>query len=671
MKLYKITISVILMLCLVGVAYAAVNAVHATNWGSDGRHHATSVVGVGQNLKAPSMGKIIANASKSPKAASVTNAASAIPVVAGAVSFTSIPTTGNCVDNTKKIAVYMPTMTNPVLSETSGKVISTAITYDSLCTAMFFEYNPDYLSDSTIATKLTKANYDLLIVPMPEMSNASAIAINAYLSKGGSVWFLNDPSMLPNGSDAYDQRINILGSPTYSPYNFINGSSTITVNNSDDITSGLPASFNPIGTTEKWSYFRALTNSGKISGFNYNVLMSNGNCAMLIKYENQITGARAIYSNTNMFVSGGDCSYFNAQTATKLFLQTKAWLLKLGANKNGIEITYPKSDKQFTITVDDEEAAAWELTNMDAMFNMEKTHGLTPNAVNTLFIIPDQNTTASELTYYAQNGDTHTLHPHVGPVWDNSQSVAKYQTAITNDTAIINKLMNVTDYGFTSWRFPMTTFCTNSMQAVSNSNFVIESSSGNCTDGISFGDRDVNNLLFPKQMLISSVKSNLIEMELLADFDICASSGTDFYNQNNVYMPYLQNGNFPMNFVVGCHYQGAGTNPDLVAALAQIIDASKSTGTSYANFNTLATYLTNVKGANIKAVNSGSSTTVTVVVPNTKQINDFTIKVTNMNTVSAKCDGISIPSSGVSHDGNVWYVTNTIGAGTHTFVITA
>ena len=104
---------------------------------------------------------------------------------------------------------------------------------------------------------------------------------------------------------------------------------------------------------------RSLNGSGTISGLNYQVLMSTGTNALLIKYENPTNGARVIYSNPNMFISGGSASYFNAQTATQLFLQTKAWVMKLAQNPDGIEITYPKSDKQFTITVDD--VRCWRL----------------------------------------------------------------------------------------------------------------------------------------------------------------------------------------------------------------------------------------------------------------------------------------------------------------------
>jgi hypothetical protein len=126
------------------------------------------------------------------------------------MTFTAIPTTGTCVDNSIKVAVYMPAMTTPVYSESTGTVINTAVTFDQLTTSMFFEYNPDYLSDSNIAPKLTTSNYHILIVPIQQMSDAAASAINSYISNGGSVWFLNDPSLTPTGTTSAN-RITVLG----------------------------------------------------------------------------------------------------------------------------------------------------------------------------------------------------------------------------------------------------------------------------------------------------------------------------------------------------------------------------------------------------------------------------------------------------------------------------
>ncbi len=680
MKLFYKLISVILMLCLVGEVCAAANAEKITKWGSDGKPHPNPAASKGQNGMSNYIGHAMKDATTMNVANDivandivandiVVNDIVASDIVAANMTLTSIPTTGNIIDNTKKIAVYVPSMTNPVYQQSTGSIISTEVTYDPLCTAMFFEYNPDYLSDGTIATKLKPANYNLLIIPMREMSNAAATAINTYLANGGSVWFLADPSLRPDETQS-DRRITILSVPQYTSYNTITGSSLIYVSN-DDITSGLPSSFSPVGGAQKWSFFRAFNSiTGTISGFNYKVLMRNGDCSMMIMYENPRTGARAIYSNANMFISGGDCSYFNSQTATKLFLQTKAWLFKMALNKGGVEITYPKSDKQLTVTMDDEIGAPWEGTREQAFFDMETTHGIAPSSVNTFFIIPDSvNTMKSELQFYTANGDTHTLHPHIGTIWDNSQSVSNYQTAIANNKRIINNVNNVNDYGFSSWRFPYTSFCTNSQKAVSNSGFVIDSSSGSYTSGINIGTKVDNNLLFPKQILISSAKANTIEMEVTSIFDLDTGSAAIFYQYYNALMPYLQNVNFPANFVIGAHYQGTGILPEYTNALGQILDASKATGTSYATFDVLAKYITGVRGAKITATTTNGATTVTVVT--SKQINDFTIKMASVSIVSATYDGVAIPSSEIRQDSNIKYITHTVGTGTHTFVITA
>ena len=666
MKIYNALISAVLVLCL-GAAYATASPV---NCSSDGGQHASSATYVGQSVA------INSNASSSDATAAVNmNAA-----VSNAVSFTPITTNGSCIDNTQKVAVYMAAMTNRMHSESAGKETTVAVTYDPLTTAMLFEYNPDYLGDSDIATKLTTANYSILIVPMSQMSDTAATQINSYIASGGSVWFLNDPRLTPTGCTSAN-RITILGTSVSAS---VSSSTPVTVVNTDNITDCLETSFKPVGNSSKTTYMRSLKGSGTISGLNYQVLMSSGTNALLIKYENQTNGARVIYSNPNMFVSGGSASYFDAQTATQLFLQTKAWVMKLAQNQNGVEITYPKGDKQFIITVDDVQAADWEAHNMDVMFSMEKAHGLTPSVVNTFFIIPSADTLKSALQYYTANGDTHTLHPHVidnyGAVWDaTGTSLATYQSKIAASKKVMNNAASVSDYGFTSWRFPMTTFCVNSMQAVSNSGFAIESSSGIGTDSIQIGNSQDNSVLFPKQMLISNAKSNLIEMEMPGSFDIDAISQADFYNQYNAYTSQFKNGNFPMNFVVGGHYQGIGTNglPEygvtvkgLTAGLGQIINAEKAANPNYANFNTLANYINGIKSAKITATSANGLITVNVV--NTKPITDFTMKVALGCVTSATCDGVAITASGIKYDSltGSTYITQTVGAGTHVFVIT-
>ena len=469
-KLYNTWISALLALCLVGASYGAPS--DTLNLSSDGGNYAS--VTTGQSAQ---------NVSQSTNIAANFTVVNEAKTLTTQASFTPIPTSGNCVDNKKKVAVYMPDMTNPMHFGSTLEYGTVNVTYDPLTTAMFFEYNPTYIGDSAASlVTLTPDNYELLIVPMQQMSDSASTAINTYISNGGSVWFLNDPCLTPTG-DTNPNRITILGAGDSVS---TSSSTTITVVNNDNITTGLPALFNPVGTTSKTNEFRLMSGSGTISGMNYQVLMSTGNDAMLIKFENPTTGARVIYSNPNMFISGGTSSYFNAQTATQLFLQTKAWVMKLAENSNGVEITYPNSDKQFIVTVDDVEAASWEGQRFDGtIFNVERAEGVTPSEVNTFFITPSMYTLESEMQYYAQNGDTHTLHPHVNVStyeyylwsWVN-RSVSEYEAAINEDQSLINNRMGTTDYGFTSWRFPGTTFCTNSMQAVDNSGFSIESSSG-------------------------------------------------------------------------------------------------------------------------------------------------------------------------------------------------
>ena len=147
----------------------------------------------------------------------------------------------------------------------------------------------------------------------------------------------------------------------------------------------------------------------------------------------------------------------------------------------------------------------------------------------------------------------------------------------------------------------------------------------------------------------------------------------------NAYTSQFKNGNFPMNFVVGGHYQGIGTNglPEygvtvkgLTAGLSQIINAEKAANPNYANFNTLANYINGIKSAKITATSANDLITVNVV--NTKPITDFTMKVALGCVTSATCDGVAIPASGIKYDSltGSTYITQTVGAGTHVFVIT-
>ena len=661
MKFTHILFVTALILCI-SSAYAATNNTHVSPFGSDNGHHVQSQVN-GQAT--------IITASQS-SATMQTNAAMAT----NAIAFTSTPTTGTCLDNSKKIAVYMPALTNSVYSESTQKYSNLPIAFDPLTTAMLFEYKPDYLGDSSISS-IKVANYGLLIVPMCQMSPSAATAINNYIASGGSVWFLNDPCMTTTGGSSI-QLSTLLGTGVASS---VSGSTTITVVNTDDITNGLSTSYKPVGTTTKSIELRKLpSTSGTISGLNYQVLMSSGTSAMLVKFENPTTGARVIYSNPNMFISGGTSSYFDAKTASKLFLQTKAWIMKLAQNPNGLEVTYPGSDKQLTVTIDDEEGMSWDLP-LSPMFTAETNAGASPSAINTFFPIPTTGMDTTKMNYYAQNGDVHTLHPHY-TTWDVAgTSATTYKGYITTDKGYINTAMGTSNYGFTAWRFPFTTFCTNSMQAVSDSGFTIESSWGDGTDSEQIGTTQDNTVLLPKQMLINNAKSNLIEMEILAGFDIDPSytTGAKYASAYNAYTNQFKGINFPSNFVVGGHYQGIGVNclkdwgvtsTGLSSGLGTIVSTQKTQANpKFSTFNTLANYLNNVRSAKISASVNGGVTTVTVT--NSQPITGFTLKSAFGNIISATCDGVAVTPTTDSTTG-AQYVTKDLTATTiaHTFVIT-
>ena len=558
---------------------------------------------------------------------------------------------------------------------------------------MFFEYNPDYLGDSNIASRLTTANYELLIVPMSEMSTTAASAISTYLSNGGSVWFLNDPCMTPTYTSNV-QLTNILG-PVSSSTPSIGSSTTITVVNNDSITNGLSTSFNPVGTTAKVTVCRSLSGSGTIAGFSYQVLMSSGSNALLVKFENQTSGARVIYSNPNMFISGGTSSYFNAQTATKLFTQTKAWIMNFSQNPSVLQITYPCSDKQLTVTVDDVECvnASWN-PRITMLFANETSAGITPSTVNTFYIIPNPDFVKSEVNYYEGYGDTHTIHAHqyydnktntwYNSTWDlNSTSVTTYNNNISSLKKFLNDGMGVGNYGFSSWRFPMTTYCANSMQAVSDSGFTIDSSNGGDSsndvwigDGFPVGCQQDNTLFFPEQILVNNAKINTIEFPLNGIFDVDSDTANQYSAAYTLYTDQLKNVNFPANFIIGGHYQGigmdgtvwGGTSKGLPAALKDILVAEKAGNPNYATVNALSDYINGIKSATITATYDGTSTTVTV--QNTKSITNFTIKAGNENVKSATCDGSSVTVKTDSPTG-ASYITKNLVAGTHKFVITS
>ena len=560
----------------------------------------------------------------------------------------------NCLDNTKKIAVYLPS--------------TDVVTHDPICTAMFFEYNLDYLTDSTITSKLTKTNYSLLLVPDKHMSNVAATAINKYLNSGGKVWFFADPRMKPDGSTA-DNRISILGKPSEI---VISRYSTITVDNTDPITSGLSKSYKSIGTTNKSTSMRAFNpDSGSISGFKYKVLASvRKDGDMLIRFENTKTGARAIYSNENMFISGGSSNYFARDTATRLFQNSKNWILELDNNTYGISVTYPKGDKQLTVTIDDVIATDKEIPKVGSFFDMEKSKKLANvQDMNTFFIVSESQTSKSGLAYFSKYGDTHTIHPHRITDWTAGFTVSQFQKNVTKAESIINKAAGVSNYGFSSIRFPNTAAAIPAYQAASNAGFTIDSSYGYYTSMTPIGDMLSNNAFFPKQKLLYGKETNTIEMEVPGYFDICAPDANEFYKKNTAGLKYFNKINFPANYIIAGHIQGMMTKPDLRSNMSRVLDyVSQNSGhTVFSTLDQIAKY-NSLKNAKIQAHNTPKG--VTVDITTSKPINNFTIKLTNIKKgVKAQYDGTN--TCNVIHADGVYYVYRNVSAGTHHMTVAA
>jgi len=561
-----------------------------------------------------------------------------------------------CLDNTLKIAVYLPS--------------TDTVAHDPLFTSMFFEYKLSYLTDSTISENLNKDNYDLLLVPDKHMSDTAASAINMYLSSGGRVWFFADPRLEEDGTISAN-RINILGNPSEA---VVGNYTTIFVDTNDPITDGMNNAYTSLGSTEKSTHMRALDpDSGTISDFEYRVLMFDSRDGdMLIKFENPETGARAIFSNENMFISGGSCNYFDRASATKLFQSVKAWMLELDNNTYGISITYPKGDKQFTITIDDVLASDSEIAKVQSFFDMEASKSLTDvKNLNTFFIIPNSTkTTKTGLDYYAQYGDTHTIHPHFITDWTSSDySISQFQKNVTDAENIINEAYGVSDYGFSSIRFPGANAAMHAYQAASDAGFAISTNYGWYTGNVPIGYTLSNNVFFPKQKILYGKESNLIEIEIPKTFDISYNNAEDFYTQNVAEMNYFYGINFPANYIIGGHIQGIMTRPDLYENMSKLLDyVNEGHGyTAFSNLDQIADY-NNLKTAKIQAHNIPNG--VSVDITTTKQIENFTIKLTNIqNGIQAQYDGSAIGTDNVIHADNVYYIFHTVSPGTHSFVI--
>lgn len=291
--------------------------------------------------------------------------------------------------------------------------------------------------------------------------------------------------------------------------------------------------------------------------------------------------------------------------------------------------------------------------------------------LNTFFIIPDSiQTTKAGLDYYSHYGDTHTIHPHYITDWtSNTYNISQFQKNITKAEGIINKAYGVSDYGFSSIRFPAANATIQAYQAASDAGFAISTNYGWYTGNVPIGYTLSNNAFFPKQDILYGKKSNLIEIEIPESFDISYNNSEDFYMANIAELNYFYNINFPANYVIGGHIQGIMTRPDLYENMSKLLDyVNGSHGyTAFSNLNQIADY-DNIKNAKIQARNIPNG--VAVDITTTKQIENFTLKLTNIqNGIKAQYDGFAIDTDNVIHADDVYYIFHAVGPGTHHFVI--
>lgn len=603
------------------------------------------------------------------------------------ISSCIVASADNVIDNTKKIMVYEP---------------STEVCYDPIFTAMFPEYNLEYLTDGTISSQLTTSNCDLLLVgPSDDITSSTAVAINNYLQAGGKVWFFSDPP----GIDILD--IGIWKGIT------LNAKAVITVNNTDQITTGMAKSITSSATV-KQTYVNArrfTKQSGSGYGFNYVTLINAPNSnSLLVKYWAP-NGGKALYSNPQMFISGGRGNYFTQAVATRLFLNAKAWILGLDSNSYRVQITYPGGDKQLALTFDDVYADSSSPSCTSAFIAMEQSKGLNPANVNTFFIMPqdasvgessiarvekgtmpisdgklgksarlksdgkssvsilaadDSSTSQDGIKYFETVGDTHTLHPHFICDWTNPEiSTEEYVKYMTSSKNIINNIMGVPDYGFLAFRFPYTMSCTNSVRAMINSGFQIDSSFGPQTNSGQIGNTKTNNIFFAKQLVLNGERHNQIELETPALYDLDAETGANYYSSNQAQMAYWSKINFPSVYVVSGHYQGAMTDSDLQNGLSQIITYANGIKDGTVTYSQIKGYIDALNSAEITAVNTNPGVTVTVDCH--EAIQSFTIKsataITSV-TVNGSSQAGAITKKGISY-----YATVNLNSGRNTIVI--
>jgi hypothetical protein len=607
----------------------------------------------------------------------------------------NVASAGNVIDNTKTITVYVPSSYN---------MAYTGVYYEPIFTAMFPEYNLQFVNDTTIK-QITPLNCDLLLVGggTKTISSDAITTINSYISAGGKVWFFKD-----TGS------VTVLNTGTLKEVT-IAAKANLKVVNTDPITKGMSATIASASTikqtnvdTRKFS-----KTSGTSNGFTYQSLITDASGDSLMAKYTTANGAKILYSNPELFISGGQGDFFSQAVATKLFLNAKAWILGLDSNTNEAQITYPNGDKQLALTWDDVYAGDDSSIYMPTFVSLEEGKGLTPANVNTFFIMPETpsmalentamqkanlntlnkmlsandmsinsvsqmptdttGTTRNGLTYMAQYGDTNTLHPHFITEWrDETPSISTFMDYLNQDENIINNVMGIPNYGFTSFRFPHTYASTNATLAMIDSGFQVDSTFGQASwngldgdDTGNIGDTITNNVFFAKQNVLNGAKTNLVELETPALFDYSAGTGAKWYNSNKAEMPYWKNINFPSVYVVSGHwFLGMTQTSFMNNGLSKIIDEANTMKDSTTTFAQLNSYLKALSSATITATTTGNGVTANVNCP--VAIKGFTIK-SGSKITSVKVNGLS--NGEITHDGNNYYATVDLAIGSNTIVV--
>jgi hypothetical protein len=554
-------------------------------------------------------------------------------------------------NNSKHVAVYLEN--------------TQTVAHDPFCTSMFYEYNLTYLFNDTISSR-NLSNIQLLLIPENRMSNSTVTIINNYLNKGGKVWFLNDPIFDENGKLQTSSRIDIFG---FLRQYSIDPDQPIYFDNSDSLISSFPTSIPAQSSIESFAWMRGYSfRSGTISGFTYNVLMHQGDWDgnMLVKFENTTTGAKAIYSNPNMFISGGTTNYFDANNATKLFYSLKNWILGFGSDTDSISVTYPKSDKIFSITVDDAHASDTDINGTFEYFAMKNNLGR--SIPDTFFIVPSSDTTKAGLDYFSRYGDTHTIHPHRVD-WSNLNSAT--DSNVTMYENITNHAEETMNYGFYSFRFPGTRATIPAFRIFASRGYLISSNYGPYTWMGPIGNLLTNNLFFPKLKILNDKKTNLIEIETSSKYDIDENTPADIYNDNIANLQYFRNINFPANYILGGHIQGLMTNASMLSNTSHILGyvTQNLNDVSFESLETIAKYNSGVKASTIKAYKKNNKTSIEIITQ--QPMSNFTIKLTNVtNIINADYDGTDIFDNGIRYSDRICYIFQNIDSGFHTVNIT-